>query len=491
MSEEIPRHQADRSILQQIIGGLSEGIMLINPDGQIGWVNDTLLAMFGAETIEALGGTADGFREKFILRYRNNHRLEPAEYPIDRVMNGDEFTEMVFEIAEAGSEQFNRVNRARGMVVTNATGERDCLAVIFHDETARYAAEQRFERTFNANPAPAVIARLDDLRYVKVNQGFLDMTGYEKEQVLGRSVYEVDVLEAAENRPLAIERLGEGRTIPQMEARLSLPGGGGKSVVLAGQPIDIAEDPCMLFTFMDLEPRKQAEASLRQSEARFAASFRLTPVPTMLCALDDFTIIDINEAFAATFGEERADFIGQAVAQTKLWNDATVRRNFETAINKAGSVRNMDAALTSKTGDVIDCLISAERITIGEADRVLWVAQDITERKRSEEDLVTAIETVMQDTSWFSRTVIEKLATLRRPGNMKKSGPTSADLTLRERQTLELIAAGLRDAEIAKKLGVSPNTIRNYVASVYAKIDAHSRGEAIVWARERGLVAKG
>ena len=48
---------------------------------------------------------------------------------------------------------------------------------------------------FPANPAP-VICRLSDLRFVKLNEGFLELTGLKREDVLGRSVYEVDVLNA-------------------------------------------------------------------------------------------------------------------------------------------------------------------------------------------------------------------------------------------------------------------------------------------------------
>ena len=76
----------------------------------------------------------------------------------------------------------------------------DCLALVLHDATEWASAEERFERTFNANPAPAVICRLDDLRYVKVNQGFLDLTGHARDDVLGRSVYEIDVLDQADRR---------------------------------------------------------------------------------------------------------------------------------------------------------------------------------------------------------------------------------------------------------------------------------------------------
>lgn len=51
---------------------------------------------------------------------------------------------------------------------------------------------------------------------------------------------------------------------------------------------------------------------------------------------------------------------------------------------------------------------------------MLAAIQDITERKRNEVELMEAIETVMQDTSWFSRTVIEKLAQIRTPQGARR-----------------------------------------------------------------------
>jgi DNA-binding NarL/FixJ family response regulator len=92
----------------------------------------------------------------------------------------------------------------------------------------------------------------------------------------------------------------------------------------------------------------------------------------------------------------------------------------------------------------------------------------------------------MKDASWFSQTVMEKLANLRQPN---RSGPRIelAALTLREREVLELICQGLTDKEISGKLGLSRNTVRNHVAALYGKIDVHRRSAAVVWARERGI----
>jgi DNA-binding NarL/FixJ family response regulator len=135
---------------------------------------------------------------------------------------------------------------------------------------------------------------------------------------------------------------------------------------------------------------------------------------------------------------------------------------------------------------IVDCLISAEVVSIHGQECVLSVMLDITERKRSEADLVAAIEAVMKDASWFSQTVMEKLANLRHPSRSEKRIETTA-LTLREREVLELICQGLTDKEISENLGLSRNTVRNHVATLYGKIDVHRRSAAVVWARERGI----
>jgi len=103
-------------------------------------------------------------------------------------------------------------------------------------------------------------------------------------------------------------------------------------------------------------------------------------------------------------------------------------------------------------------------------------------------ELTAAIEAVMKDTSWFSQTVIEKLAQIRHPQNTAAPNPQLADLTVREREILGLMCQGLNDTDIAKTLHVSQHTVRNHVASLYSKLQVHRRSAVIVWARERGIV---
>jgi DNA-binding NarL/FixJ family response regulator len=65
---------------------------------------------------------------------------------------------------------------------------------------------------------------------------------------------------------------------------------------------------------------------------------------------------------------------------------------------------------------------------------------------------------------------------------------TSLGITERERQVLQLLADGRSNKEIAAQLGLSPNTVKTHVARLFEKLRVARRTEAIVLARELGLV---
>ena len=61
------------------------------------------------------------------------------------------------------------------------------------------------------------------------------------------------------------------------------------------------------------------------------------------------------------------------------------------------------------------------------------------------------------------------------------------ELSAREREVLDLIARGRNNAEIARRLFVSPKTVRNHVSNIFLKLGVADRAQAIVRAREAGL----
>ncbi len=61
------------------------------------------------------------------------------------------------------------------------------------------------------------------------------------------------------------------------------------------------------------------------------------------------------------------------------------------------------------------------------------------------------------------------------------------ELTDREREVLGLIARGLTNPEIARRLVLSPKTIRNHISNIFSKLQVADRSHAIIRARQAGL----
>ncbi len=100
------------------------------------------------------------------------------------------------------------------------------------------------------------------------------------------------------------------------------------------------------------------------------------------------------------------------------------------------------------------------------------------------EELVAAVRTAAAGEIMVSS---DLLARLLNRLHHQHDRPTQ-DLTTREREILELIAEGLTNGAIAARLFISVNTVRNHVQSVLAKLDAHSKLEALSIAIRDGLI---
>ena len=74
---------------------------------------------------------------------------------------------------------------------------------------------------------------------MRVNEGFLELTGWERDQIVGRSIYDFDILDQAAERDKAKARPREGDVIPADGSRLPLPNGNSKLVLLAGHPAEM------------------------------------------------------------------------------------------------------------------------------------------------------------------------------------------------------------------------------------------------------------
>jgi DNA-binding NarL/FixJ family response regulator len=102
-----------------------------------------------------------------------------------------------------------------------------------------------------------------------------------------------------------------------------------------------------------------------------------------------------------------------------------------------------------------------------------------------QEEIVRAIQAVAAGEAIFGPGIARRVLGL-------VSAPVVATvpfpaLTSREREVLDLIAAGVRNAEIARRMSIAPKTVANHVAAIFNKLQVADRSQAIVLARDAGL----
>lgn len=238
----------------------------------------------------------------------------------------------------------------------------------------------------------------------------------------------------------------------------------------------------------DLKARMTAHgAELMESEIRFRRAFEGGPIASCITTVDEDRFIEVNSGYVKLTGYQPDEVVGRTSRELGMWSSPQDQAKLESAFEVGGAFHEIQLKLRTADGRIRDILLSGERISYNGQDAWLKMFNDVTEQHRSQEELMEAIRAVMSDSAWFGQSVVQKLAEIRH-GELEMV--SEFELTARERQVLELVAAGLDDEQIAEHLGISQKTVRNHLSNTYAKTEVHSRAEAIVWARDRGIVAR-
>ncbi len=343
-------------------------------------------------------------------------------------------------------------------------------------ERERQEAEERFYAVFDVNPAPAIIVRLMDERIEMVNSGFAELTDYLQGEVRGEALPQLNLFADPRQREGLLNAPRAWQQVSKVEADLRTKSGEEKTVLVSAKPLELGGNTCGILTFADISAQKEVEVHLTRM-------FHAAPVPA--CMMQGQRLVEVNDSFLTLTGYREEEVLKRTGAQLGLWASEGERAKFAAHMASAQGFRELELQIRTKEGDLRDVLASAEILDETEPDaNVLLMFYDVTERQRTERQLVQAIEEVMSDTAWLSRSVMEKLAQLRSEG---VDTTAVSGLTKREREVLERLARGLDNTTIAEDLGIAKQTVRNYITQIYEKIGVHSRAEAVVWARERGL----
>jgi diguanylate cyclase (GGDEF)-like protein/PAS domain S-box-containing protein len=268
-----------------------------------------------------------------------------------------------------------------------------CVYVLGKDLSAEQAALQKFEALFRTNPAAMAIVTADERRLVDVNDPFLKMLGYEREEVIGASSSDLGLFFGDARWRRAMEMLRHYGFVRPNELAVRRRDGGLVQVLFSGDIVDIQGQSLFLMVMVDVTEHVRLRRELTVERNRLANILEGTRLGTWEWNVQTGDTV-FNERWAEMVGYTLAEL---APTNIETWTRlvhpddlAESERRLRDHFEGVTPFYEFEHRLRHKSGDwmwVLDRGKVIERDPVGRPFRMYGTHMDITEKKAMEEQI--------------------------------------------------------------------------------------------------------
>jgi len=260
-------------------------------------------------------------------------------------------------------------------------------------------SEQSQRTLLEAIMDPVSLVRVSDNRYLYLNRAFRKL-GYSREDVLGKSVTEFNVVEFLESGDFYAKLASQGFAQNQ-EANIRMADGRLVPHLISSVFIELRGERHLLSVARDITEIKQiqnelmaAQARLQENEAELRKIFEASPDVIGVISMVNGHALDINEACLA-LGYTREEFVSLGSERPTLFADPASYEQFVRKLMADKTVRNVEANFKRKDGRIVPYLVSAAAAEFAGEPCAIAFGREIAQLKQAEQELIAARETAL------------------------------------------------------------------------------------------------
>ncbi len=189
-------------------------------------------------------------------------------------------------------------------------------------EAALRASEEKFEQVFRRSPDGIVILRQKDLTIYDINDSFLLAAQYERDELVGRKLYELNVFADHDALAQATDALSRQGFFSNREMNFHTKNGLLVQSLVSATYIEINSEPCILCIAKNVNELREAEQKLKESEQRFRSAFENAPIGILLIDLKG-NVFQVNNFAIEMLGFEKRSMEGSHVSRLVPQEDRT------------------------------------------------------------------------------------------------------------------------------------------------------------------------
>ncbi|MDD4991786.1 MAG: PAS domain S-box protein [Paludibacter sp.] len=245
-----------RQNFETFFNTIDDFLWVLDDTGNIIHINNTVL--------NRLGYSAEELETKSILKVHPVERRDEAGRIVGEMLQGiTEFCPV--PVVTKSGQQIPVETRVKH----GYWNGQSAIFGVSKDISKIQLSEQKFSTAFQSNSALMAISMFDGGQYLDVNNTFLEVLDYSREEVIGKTNAELGFFPDKKLRGEIIKSIEENGPVRKLEAIIRRRDGKLRTVLLSGDTIYLGETKCLLTVSVDISERKQAEEEIR--EARLEA----------------------------------------------------------------------------------------------------------------------------------------------------------------------------------------------------------------------------